>query len=248
MLFLWIPLAIITQLLLFFLFFFFGVLPLVSKTKPDNPFRKFFTWTFASHVMLIAGIRVKVVGRENLTKGKGVLYVSNHKSLIDPVIIFLATRKAAWPCSKKEVYNDMPYLRYVLRNLHTMYIDRENDRNSLKEIIKGIKELKEGNGVLIFPEGGIKTRDTEQMVALRSGSYKLAVKSEAVIQPIALVGNSKLGNRSVLSRRRVTVHILKPLLYEDYKDMTTHEIGFKVIDMVNSVFTGEEKKEVTVDE
>lgn len=247
-LFLWIPLAIITDLAILMLFFFFIALPVVCNTKPDNPFRKCFTWLYSSLILLIAGIKVKVIGRENLPKKQGILYVANHKSLIDPIIIFNATKKASWPCAKKEVYNDMPYLRYPLKMLHTMYIDRENDRNSLKEILRGIKELKKGQGVLIFPEGGIKSRESEQMVALRSGSYKLAFKSEATIVPMAIVGNSKLGNRSVFSKRKVTVHILKPLTYDEYKDMTTHDVGFEIINRVNSIYANEEKKEVVVDE
>ena len=60
-------------------------------------------------------------------------------------------------------------------------INRSSDRDAAKSIVEGIKFMKEGNGIILFPEGGIKTREVEQMVSIKPGAYKLATKSEAII-------------------------------------------------------------------
>lgn len=248
LLFLWIPLAILIGFILTVVFILFGAIPFVGATKPQNKLRQLLISLCGHYLLLMMNSHVKVYGRKNMVKSN-CLIVSNHKSLIDPVFIYAGLRRVGWPCAKKEVPEEMPYLKFILDNFHTMYIDRENDRNSLKEIIKGINELKAGNDVLIFPEGGIKTRDVEQMVAIKSGSYKLAVKANVPIQPIALVGNTKTFTRKCFFKHvRVKLYILEPLMPEQYANMTTHEIGVEILNRVNKMFGHEEKHEVAIDE
>ena len=121
-------------------------------------------------------------------------------------------------------------------------INRDNDREAAKSIVEGIKYMKNDNSVIIFPEGGIKTREVEQMVSIKPGAYKLATKSDAVIQPIAIIGNSKICKRKWYQPRvRVIVRFLQPINPEDYKDLNTHEIAYKVVEAVNANFPNEER-------
>ena len=245
--FLWIPLALITTIVLLVIWFYLIVLPIIKKLNPNNKVKVFYTNHVIKMVNLICGIKVKVEGLENLTNESKVLYVANHKSMIDPFIIFegLKTRGAT-AAAKSDLWDIKPLIPF-LDAFKVIKINRSSDREAAKSIVDGIKYIKEGNGVILFPEGGIRTREVEQMVAIKPGAYKLALKSEAVIQPIVIIGNSLISKRKFLQPLTVvTLKILPPIEYNDYKDLNTIEIAYKVVELINAHFPNE--KRVNIEE
>ena len=246
-LFLWIPLGMILGLIICFLIIYFILIPWLYKMDHKKKLHKFFVQTFAKYVCVFLNVKIDMEGKENITEDDSVLYVSNHKSLLDPVFVCFGVKRALSFAAKQEVRDDYKPLRPLLKTSQVIFIDRENDRNSVKEILKGIKLIKDGKGLLIFPEGGIKTRDLNKMVSLKPGAYKLATKSKATIQPVVLLGNHLLDTRkSWFKRVHIHVKVLPAIKYEEYKDLNTNEIGMKVVEMVNANF--DEKEEVWFDE
>jgi len=245
--FLWVVLGILTAAILFIIWLFFIVFPYWKRVDLNSERRYRYTVHLIKIIYYLSGVRIKVVGKENLVKDKTVLYVANHKSMVDPVTIIASIGRLCSVAAKKEVWTDMPYLAILLDSFHCLHIDRENDRNTTKEIIRGYKLMQDGYSMLIFPEGGIITRDVEQMVAIKPGCYKLATKSNSVIQPIAIHGNTKLQYRKFLDFKvtKLKVEILPPIMPEDYQELDTHEIAMKVVDKVNACYD-EEKVEVKV--
>ncbi len=243
--FLWVFLGLITTVVLFVGWLYLIVLPTIKRMNPNNKLKIFYTIHILKMVNFISGAKVKVEGIENLTKETKVLYVANHKSMVDPCLMYQALKsKGPTAASKSELWNIKPLIPF-LDSFRVIKINRGSDREAAKSIVEGIKYIKDGNGVIIFPEGGIKTREVEQMVAIKPGAYKLAVKSEAVIQPMAIIGSSKISKRKFFSPFvNVTIRILPPLTYDDYKDLNTHEIAYKVLNMVNENFPDEEKYSV----
>lgn len=243
--FLWVVLGLLTTVILFVGWLYLIALPTIKRMNPNNKLKIFYTIHILKMVNFISGAKVKVEGIENLTKETKVLYVANHKSMVDPCLIYEALKtKGPTAASKSELWNIKPLIPF-LDAFRVIKINRGSDREAAKSIVEGIKYIKDGNGVIIFPEGGIKTREVEQMVAIKPGAYKLAVKSEAVIQPMAIIGSSKISKRKFFSPFvNVTIRILPPLTYDDYKDLNTHEIAYKVLNVVNENFPNEEKYSV----
>lgn len=244
MLFLWIPLGLITTIVLFIAWIYLVVVPVFKKVNPSSKFKA----RYASHIMkfaiLICGSKMKVEGIENLTAETKTLYVANHKSLLDPLFIYVAVKRSLTAAGKAELFK-VSILKPLIKAFHIIKIDRSSDREAAKGIVEGIKYMKGGHGVIIFPEGGIKTREVEQMVSIKPGAYKLATKSDAVIQPIAIIGSSKISKRKLFSKFvKVTVRILPAITPEDYRELNTHEIAYKVLDAVNSNFIHEGKYEI----
>lgn len=243
--FLWVPLGLIATIILFALWLYLIVLPIIKKMNPNNKLKIFYTIHILKFVNFICGVRVIVEGRENLTNETKVLYVANHKSNIDPCIMYEAMKvKGPTAASKSELWKISPLLPF-LDAFKILKINRGSDREAAKSILDGIKYMKDGNGIILFPEGGIKTRDVEHMVSIKPGAYKLALKSEAVIQPMVIIGSSKISKRKFYHPFvKVIVRFLPPLEYSDYKDLNTHEIAYKVLNMVNEHFPNEEKHQI----
>ncbi|MGM9971579.1 MAG: lysophospholipid acyltransferase family protein [Anaeroplasmataceae bacterium] len=201
-------------------------------TKCNNKLKHKILWQYTDLILFAGRIKVEIVGKENIPSEPCVVY-GNHKSMIDPVIIYNSYKKVMTAAAKKTL-GKIKILKYIMDSLGVILIDRENDREAMKEIIRGIKNINDYNiGYMIFPEGGIKTRETEQMHDVKPGSYKLATKANAVISPVSIIGSSKIASRRLFTITKIKLVIHKPIYPEEYNNLSTIELGDKVLNIVN---------------
>lgn len=160
-----------------------------------------------------------VRGRENLPKEGPVLYVANHKSIFDIVVLTSILNEPCIFVGKKEVAQ-MPLINKWFEALGCIYLDREDKRKSLQSIIKGIEELKSGQSIVIFPEGTRHSGDN--IMKFKEGSFKLATKSEVPIVPIALHNTYKVfEEKRAIQKTTVTVNIGEMI---ETKNLTREEV------------------------
>ena len=235
-LFLWVPLSFISSIiilaLLTLLFLAIGTL-----TKPTGPFRHFILRNMCYVGLSLYRIKVVTVNRENLPKETFVIY-ANHKSNYDPVIIYYAAKKACSAVGKKELFKN-PFMKIVATAYGAVPMDREDDREAVKSMMIAIKQVKQGLSMIIFPEGGIKSRETELMVDLKPGAYKLATKPGAPIVPVTIIGSSQISKKKFFQRKVVKVVFHKPIYKAEYENLNTTEIGKKVEEIINGEITNE---------
>jgi len=137
-------------------------------------------------IIVLSGCSMTVTGRENIPKKGGLCFVSNHVGVFD---IMLALAYAGRPfgfIAKKELLL-VPGINIWISLLGGFFIDRNKPKSAIKTINKGIKRIKAGAAMLIFPEG---TRSRGGGIApFRPGALKLASQSEALIVPMAITGS-----------------------------------------------------------
>ena len=243
----WVPAGLVTSILLFLCVLYLILLPIFERTKPNAKIKAYIASDIIEFIKLICGVVVKVEGRENLTPSNRVLFVANHKSQIDPLLMYAAIRKPMTAAGKSELWSIKPFLP-LIKAFRVIKIDRSSDREAAKSIVEGVKLMKQDVSCIIFPEGGILTREVEQMVSIKPGAYKLATKSNAVIQPMVIFGGSKIVNRRWYRKwAKVTIKFLPPINPEDYQGLTTRQIALQVVDMVNAEFPNEAKYEIKED-
>ena len=80
------------------------------------------------------------------------------------------------------------------------------------------------------------------MQEFKGGSFKSAVKAKCPIVPVALIDSYKSFDTKSIEKVTVQVHFLKPMLYEEYKDMKTVEIAEEVKKRIEKVIEKNEKK------
>ena len=103
-------------------------------------------------------------------------------------------------------------------------VDREDVRQAMKVIIDVSKEVEKGRNYLIFPEG-TRSKNGNKIGTFKGGSFKAATKAKCPIVPVALINSFVPFDRNTIRPVTVQVHFLKPLEYEDYKEMKTTEIA-----------------------
>ncbi|MEP7196613.1 MAG: lysophospholipid acyltransferase family protein [Saprospiraceae bacterium] len=130
--------------------------------------------------LIILGIRVK--NENNPDLNPGTLYVSNHRSLVDPLILF-AFIKNGYVISKAEV-RDYPVIGTGADLSGVVYIDRsdKDSRNASKTTI--LKTLLNKLSVTIFPEGTVSI--SKELLPYRKGAFEAAVSSGSQVVAVAL--------------------------------------------------------------
>ena len=169
-------------------------------------------------------ITIDAYGVENIPEQDGFMFFPNHQGLYDVLAIVEACTHPFSVVAKKEVEN-VPFLKQVFKIMKAFMIDREDVRQAMKTITSVTKEVVSGRNYLIFPEG-TRSKNGNNVGSFKGGSFKAATKAKCPIIPVALVDSFKPFDTN--STRPVTVHFLKPMLYEDYKDMKTVEIAAAV--------------------
>ncbi len=158
-----------------------------------------------------SGAEIIVHGKENIPKDDTVLFVSNHQSDFD-IAIFLAMlpEKREGFVAKVEL-EKIPFLSGWMKRIHCIFLDRKDMKQSAKTILEGIKLLKKGYSMVVFPEG---TRSKgEKMGSFKGGSFKLATKSKVPIVPVTIDGSYKImeANKYHIRPAKVHVYVHKPI-------------------------------------
>ncbi|MFJ7754148.1 lysophospholipid acyltransferase family protein [Peribacillus muralis] len=166
-------------------------------------------YTFAKNVVkgvLTPAYRVKTLGREHVPKEGGVLICANHIDNLDPPVVGMTSPRDIHFMAKEELFQ-APVLKGILPRVNAFPVKRGNsDRESLR---KGLKLLKEGKVIGLFPEG---TRSkTGELGDGLAGAGFFALRSDAVIIPCAIIGPYKLF-------RTLKVVYGPPIHFSEYRD------------------------------
>ncbi|MBL4931339.1 lysophospholipid acyltransferase family protein [Clostridium paridis] len=136
-----------------------------------------------------SGARVTVHGEENVPKDRGVLFISNHQGNFDIPLFIGYIDKPKGFIAKIEL-TKIPIVHIWMKYIDCIFMDRSSIRKSGEAIVEGIKLLKKGTSMVIFPEG---TRSKgNKLGEFKAGSFKLATKSKVPIVPVTIKGSYKL--------------------------------------------------------
>lgn len=207
--------------------------PIFKFTSYTNRYKFYVaksTSKFLNHVLL--RLHIEITGQENIPKDGLLTIYANHKSYADPFIIFEGMTRPMTFTPKMGVYK-IPVLHTWLKYLGAFPIDRSSDRNTAKAMVEAIKVVKTGMAMMIFPEGGIKDRDDEKMVAMRAGAYRLATKAQANLLPVSIIGTTQIKKRAPFRATHIKMIIHPLVTYESVKNKKTSEIAEDMFLIIN---------------
>ena len=143
-------------------------------------------------ILWLTGLKLEVIGEENVPKDCAVLYIGNHRSFFDVLITYARCPRRTGYVSKMEL-KKFPLLRDWMNNLHCLFLDRTNLKAGMQMILTGIQKIKDGISICIFPEGtrskGVKELP---MLEFHEGSFKMAQKTNCPIVPMAMVNTCEI--------------------------------------------------------
>lgn len=134
---------------------------------------------FANAVLRALNIRVVVEGE--IPALNGVIFESNHKSMMDP-IIFLSQASAS-PVAKAPI-SKYPLIGKAAKDTGIIYVDRNDDNSRAQTLVQMKEALIAGDNILIYPEGTI-SKDKD-LLPFRNGSFILAADNAFPIGPVKI--------------------------------------------------------------
>ena len=169
---------------------------------------------------------IKTTGQDTLPKENGYMLFPNHQGMYDTLAIIDTLPVPVSVVSKIELQN-VPFVKQITKCIKGYFIDRDDVRQSMKIIMEVSEEVKKKRNYVIFPEG-TRSKEGNKVGEFKGGSFKAATKAKCPIVPVALIDSYKPFDSDSLKPVEVQVHYLKPIYYEEYKDMKTVEIAEEV--------------------
>lgn len=177
----------------------------------------------ANRAVKKGNVTIQATGLDNLPTEDGFLMYGNHQGLFDILAIISTCDRPLGAVLKIEL-KDKPLIRDFIPCTKSFPMDREDVRQSLTVIQNVIKEVSSGRNYLIFPEG-TRSKKSNDLLEFHNGSFRCAVKSKCPVVPVALVDCYKVLDQKGSKPLTVQLHYLKPIPYEEYKDMNTKELA-----------------------
>ncbi len=129
----------------------------------------------------------KKYGYKKIADGACV-YIGNHYTMFDPAYMIASTWEGIHFFAKKENFKT-PVISFFVRHAKAISVNR--DGTDVRALLEGLKCLKNGEKVGLFPEG-TRNKSEEELLPFHSGAATLAIRAKVPIIPVLLYSKPKL--------------------------------------------------------
>ncbi|MEH6700831.1 HAD-IB family hydrolase [Parasphingorhabdus sp.] len=183
-------------------------LPIWALTGSQREAMNFSTGLFGDLATALTGCELEVTGEENLWTSRPCIFVFNHQSKADVMILAKLIRKDMGGVAKKEV-RDTPVIGKLMELAGTVFIDRANARSAIKAMAPLIDAIKiDGKSIVIAPEG---TRTlSPKLGPFKKGAFHMAIQAGVPMVPIVIhnAGDIAPKNEFLMRPAKVRVDVL----------------------------------------
>jgi 1-acyl-sn-glycerol-3-phosphate acyltransferase len=145
--------------------------------------------SLAYSAALVAGARVKIVGLESIDQAGTYIFMSNHVSNLDPLILCPLIPRRTSILAKKEIWR-IPILGKALDLAEIVPVERENRDAAIQSIRRAGEVMRHGINMTLYPEG-TRSRDG-RLLPFKKGPFHLAAETGFPIVPITILGTYEM--------------------------------------------------------
>ena len=164
--------------------------------------------------VLFAAFRVRVVHRgfERIDPQRPYVFMGNHTSIADPLVVAI-TMPQPFHCVFKKELARIPVFGWALLSLGQIMVDRENTEQARASLAGAVSGLSGNNSILIFPEGWVS--HDGRLLPLKKGGFHLAIQTGLPIVPVRIEGARKVcppGGSGHFYKGVISVEAFPPLM------------------------------------
>ena len=150
----------------------------------------------------VAGVDVEVQGAEHLWEERPAIFVFNHQSQLDPIVVMTMLRHDFTGVAKAEAKN-IPLFGQLFQLADVAFVERGNIRQARDALKPAVEKVRRGTSLLMAPEG---TRSaTPRPGPFKKGAFHIAIQAGVPMVPIVLENAGELMWRHDQTVRRGTV-------------------------------------------
>jgi len=195
-------------------------LPIWALTGSKSEARNFATSVFADVSSALIGLNLVVRDEYYLWENRPAVFVFNHQSKVDMVILAKLLRRDIAGVGKKEI-KAMPLIGKTLELAGTIFIDRDNSASAIEAMKPLVDAMRnQGKSVVISPEG---TRSiTPRLSTFKKGAFHLAIQAGVPVVPIVIHNAGDVAPKGDFIFRAATVEVdvLPPIDTSDWSSDT----------------------------
>ena len=196
--------------------------------EEDSKFYRGMTQVYIEAIKRVLGLKIETEGLEKTPTDTRFLLVCNHISDMDPVVLFHCFYKSTMAFISKRENDQRPLVGQIQRKILCQPINRENDREALKTILRCIQLIKEDKvSIGVFPEG--YTSLDGKLRHFRNGVFKIAQKANVPVV-VCTVRGTRESMKSIFKLKGgyVKLKLLEVIPAEEVKEMNTTDLGERV--------------------
>ncbi len=184
-----------------------------NRGAKDRASQAMIKWAFKL-ILFICGTKLKVYGKENVPDDRSVLFVGNHRSIFDILILYTNTKIPTGIISKKEM-GKFPIFNIWMKNIGCLFLDRDDIKQGLKTILTAVEMVKSGMCMAIFPEG-TRNKVEGTFLPFKGGSFKIAEKSGCDVIPFTVIGSAAIfeDHKPFIKKAKVVLAFSEPIKTE----------------------------------
>lgn len=173
-----------------------------------------------------AGIRVRLEGLENIEAGTHYIFLSNHVSNLDPMVLIPNIPGKTSAFLKRELMR-IPLFGTALRMGKFVPVSRGNSREEAEQsVAAAVDALRSGLHITVFPEG---TRSTDgRLLPFKKGAFFLAQETGAPIIPVIIRGTRQMMPKGTLRIIPGDVHVIFLAPIQSSPDISRDELMERV--------------------
>ncbi len=170
-------------------------------------------WTDVMHAF--AGVKINVDGQEHLWSHRPAVFIFNHRTNFDALIVGKIVRVDFTGVAKKELERH-PIMGPAGRLMKVAFIDRSDAKKSVEALKQVTRLTREGISIVIAPEG-TRAR-TREILPFKKGAFRIAMTAGIPIVPIVIRNADDIGSRDAFFMRpgTIDVTVLPPISTNDW--------------------------------
>ena len=154
---------------------------LTSHEKLYPIFYKLARW-WAKTIILLMGFRLEITGAEKIIAGKSYMYMANHTSMIDAMLMLAVVKNPVVFVGKYELIK-LPIFGFFYKRT-CILVNRSNAQSRKEVYLSAQRKINNGFGICIFPEGGVPNDESIVLDTFKNGVFSLAIEHQLSIVPM----------------------------------------------------------------
>lgn len=144
---------------------------------------------WAKSILFCSGFYYKVEREQKLETGKSYMFVANHTSMTD-IMLMLAVVKYPFVFVGKQELVKIPLFGFFYKRA-CILVDRKSTKSKMEVFNRAQKRLNQGLSICIFPEGGVPHDESIELDSFKDGAFRLAIEHQIPIVPITFADNKE---------------------------------------------------------